>query len=210
MVKDYSRVEIRDLPGLSRNDSYYQGGLMLIDIDAWKKKECTQKLLWHMKHVSAVYPFVDQDLINGVLHDEIRALPIQYNVNQRSMQFSYRWLTYIYGLNEDNYYTAEEFRKGLRNGHAPIVYHCTDQSTGRPWQSGNHHEFAKEWDFYFRKSLWYRSYKKKKYRPSKIDKIQYWLYCYLPKSIYAVILRECSKWAMVKIEKSYRKYQRSE
>lgn len=208
MVKEYNRVEIRDLLGLSRKDSYYQAGLLLIDIEAWIKRKCTQKLLWHMKHVSAVYPFVDQDLINCVLHDEICTLPIQYNVNPRAMQFSYKQLTYIYGLNEDNYYTKNEFQNGLRNGRRPVVYHCSDPCGGRPWQAGNYNVFAKHWDYYFKKSSWYKTYVKEKYDPGSIEKIQYWLYSHLPKSIYAIILKYSARWAMVKTVKKYRMYQK--
>lgn len=209
MVKEYNRVEIRDLLGLSRKDSYYQAGFLVIDIDAWRKKRCTQRLLWHMEHKSARYPFADQDLINSVLHDEICTLPIQYNVNPRAMQFTYRQLVYVYGLNEDNYYTEKEFQRGLRNGHAPTVYHCSGID-GRPWEMGNHNVFAKNWNYYYKKSLWYKKNKMKKYEPGTVGKIQYWFYSHLPQCVFVVILKNCSRWAMVKMVKEYVKYQKNQ
>lgn len=210
MVKEYNRIEIRDLLGLSRDSSYYQAGFLLIDIDAWKKRKCTEKILEHMQKVSAVYPFVDQDLLNCVLHDEICTLPIQYNVNPRAIQYSYKELIYIYGLNGNSYYTEKEFNDGLRNGNEPVVYHCSDPCGGRPWQIGNHHIFTEKWDYYYKNSMWSTLYQKREYNPSKLAVIEYYLYSNLPKYIYIRILKTVSKRAMIKSVKMHTKYQRKE
>ncbi len=161
-----------------------------------------------MKYISARYPFADQDLINRVLHDEICTLPIQYNVNPRAMQFTYKQLAYVYGLNEDNYYTEHEFRSGLRNGHAPVVFHCAGID-GRLWEIGSHNVFATKWNYYFKKSSWYKTYMKKKYELGMAGKIQYWLYRHLPRNMFVIILENCSRWAMVKMVKEYKKYQKN-
>ena len=205
MVKEYNRVEIRELLNLSRDSSYYQAGFLVVDVDAWKQKKCTEKILEHMRNVCAVYPFVDQDLLNCVLHDEICTLPIQYNVNPRAIQFSYKDLIYIYGLNEQSYYTEKEFNEGLRNGGKPIVYHCSDPCGGRPWQIGNHHIFTQKWDYYYEGSEWVNWYKKKDYCPSRLAKFQYNLYCKVPKWIYIRILRNASKRAMKKTVKVHQR-----
>ncbi len=202
-VKEYNRVEIRDLLGLSRSASYFQAGFLLIDIEKWKEKKCTERILDHMKNKTAKYPFVDQDLINCVLHNEICTLPVQYNVNPRAMQFSYNELTFIYGLRKGAYYTEEEFNAGLRNGNGPIIYHCSDPCGGKPWQEGNHHIFAEKWDYYYQKSMWSKLYKKTEYNPIWLAKIQYFLYRYLPHCVYIIFLAISSKWAMCKIVKRF-------
>lgn len=160
-----------------------------------------------MKYVSAVYPFVDQDLINCVLHDEICTLPIQYNVNPRAMQFSYEELIYIYGLNEHSYYSKEQFMKGLRGGHAPVVYHCSDPCGGRPWQLGNHHIFAEKWDYYYN-SMWSERYPKKEYNPVWLAVLQYWLYTHLPRRIYIWLLKNSSRRSMLKEVKNHMRYEK--
>ena len=208
MVKEYNRVEIRDVLGLPRDTSYYQSGFLLIDVDEWKKKKCTEKILDHMQNVCAVYPYIDQDLINCVLHDEICTLPIQYNVNPRAIQYSYKELTYIYGLDEHSYYTEKEFNDGLRNGHSPVVYHCSDPCTGRPWQEGNHHIFTEKWDYYYEHSMWCKLYSKIEYHPIYLAVIQYWLYSHLPKWMYIRILKYSARRAMSKIIKKYSHYKK--
>lgn len=208
MVKEYNRLEIRDLLGLSRNASYYQSGFLVMDIEKWQDKKCTERIIDHMKNVSSMYPFVDQDLINCVLHDEICTLPIQYNVNPRAMQYSYKELTYIYGLNEENYYTEEEFDSGIRSGNIPVVYHCSDPIGGKPWQQGNHHFFRDKWDHYYYNSMWCNLYSKKEYKPVKIAQIQWFLYKVLPRNIYIFILHHCSKVAMKKTVKNFLVYRK--
>lgn len=208
MVKEYNRIEIRDVLGLPRDTSYYQAGFLLIDLEEWKKKKCTEKILDHMQNVCAVYPYVDQDLINCVLHDEICTLPIQYNVNPRAIQYSYKELVYIYGLNEKSYYTENEFNQGLRNGNTPVVYHCSDPCGGRPWQKGNHHIFAEKWDYYYEHSMWCQLYGKMEYHPNYLAVVQYWLYAHLPKWLYIRILKFSARRAMSKTVRDFSRYQK--
>lgn len=204
MVKEYNRVEIRDLLGLKRTDSYYQSGMMIIDIPKWRELECTEKVLYHMQNVCASYPFVDQDLINCVLHDEIFTLPPQYNVNPRALQFSYRELCFIYGLNENNYYSEKEFEYALRKN-KPVVYHCSDPCGGKPWQLGNHHIWTSLWDKYYYGSSWSKYRDKMEYAPSDMDKKQYWLFVHLPHGVYVIVLRFFSKRAMKKLVRNFGK-----
>ena len=152
--------------------------------------------------------YADQDLLNCVLHDEICTLPIQYNVNPRAMQFSYKELVYMYKLNSKSYYTEEEFEAGLRNGHNPVVYHCSDPCGGRPWQIGNHHIFTEKWDYYYEHSVWNKWYSKVEYHPNNLSVIQYWLYSHLPKWLYIKILRYSAQYAALKIVKKYSAYKK--
>ena len=203
MVKEYNRIEIRDLLDLPRNTSYYQSGLLLIDIDKWRKGKGTERILRHMKDICAIYPFVDQDLLNCVFHQEICALPIQYNVNPRAMQYTYKELIYMYGLDSSSYYTEAEFNNGLRNGCKPIVYHCSDPCAGRPWEIGNHHIFTSKWDYYYECSIWSKWYRKVEYHPNNLSVIQYWLQLHLPKWIYIRMHKYFARKAMQKIVKEY-------
>ena len=186
MVKAYDRIEIRDLFGLPYDTGYYNSGFLMIDINEWRKRECTKRILLHMQKVCSVYPYVDQDLINCVLHDEICTLPIEYNVSPYAMQYSYRELTYVYGLNDKSYYTEEEFNTGLRNGSVK-VYHCTHGA--RPWHEGNHHAFAQKWDYYYERSIWHELYKKRPYQPTRLSIIQEWLSLHLPRKLWMKIHR---------------------
>ncbi len=79
------------------------------------------------------------------------------------------------------------YKNEFQNGRRLVVYHCSDPCGGMPW---------------------HKTYVKEKYDPGSIEKIQYWIWSHLPKSIYAIILKYSARWAMVKMVKKYRMYQK--
>lgn len=201
LVMDYNRVEIRDLVGLSRTAKYYNTGFMLMDLKKWREHKCTERILDHMANIRAVYPYVDQDLINAVLPDEISTLPMEYNVNPRVMLYSYRQICIAYGMNEENYYSKDEYEY-VHNGNVK-VYHCSDPAAGKPWQTENRHVYSEIWNTYFEKSLWKDIYVKEKYHPNVYSEMQHILSKIMPKTLYVVILGCVAKRMMKKLVLKY-------
>lgn len=201
MAIDYNRLEIRKLLNMKPEEPYYNSGLVVIDIEKWKKCQCTERILEHMIYKGANYPFVDQDLINCVLREDITTLPLKYNVNPRVMQFSYKHLCRIYGMNERNYYSKLEYDE-VQNK-KPIGYHCSDPAAGRPWENNSNHIYAAIWNFYFEKSIWHNTYVKKTYQKTKLVVIQQFLQKIFPKSLYTLILSFAAKRSMKKLVLEY-------
>ena len=185
LVMDYNRVEIRELLNMKAEERYYNAGFLLIDIEQWKERRCTERIIEHMTNVAAIYPYVDQDLINCVLKNDISFLPLKYNVNPRVMQYSYKNLNRIYGINEKNYYSIDEYNQVKKNN--PVGYHCADPTAGRPWEENNRHIYSSVWSKYLKLSLWKDCCKKRVFKPIMRVKMQYFLECILPKSLYAYL-----------------------
>jgi len=204
LVKDYNRVEIRKLLGLPLDAPYFNTGFMLIDLKACKENTCTERIIEHMKNVQSMYPFVDQDLINCVLYDEISILPMRYNVNPRVMLYSYKNLCVAYGMNEKNYYTKTEYDEVRKE--KPIVYHCSDPAAGRPWEIGNHHIYSSVWNKYFQISMWNGIYEKKIYTANRNSRLQQFVSRIVPQCLYVIILGYGSKNSMIKIVDTSKKY----
>lgn len=201
LCMDYNRVEIRRILNLPKSAKYFNTGFMLIDLQRWRDRKCTERIVEHMKSVRASYPFVDQDLINCVLHEEIAILPIEYNVNPRVMVYNYGQLCTAYGMNPENYYGKKEYDR-VHKGE-PIVYHCSDPAAGRPWEEGNRHIYSDVWNKYFEKSMWSAIYKKKTYIPNLSSKWQNILSKILPKCIYVYMLQYGAKTGMKKLIKMF-------
>lgn len=202
MAIDYNRLEIRKLLNLNLNDRYYNSGLVVMDIERWKECQCTERILEHMTNVGANYPFVDQDLINCVLKNEIALLPLKYNVNPRVMQYSYKHLCKIYGMNEKNYYSKSEYDEVRKE--KPVGYHCSDPASGRPWEENSNHIYAEIWNHYFEKSVWYGYYTKKTYEKTSLVMKQQFLKKVLPKWMYVCVLSYAAKRSMKKLVLKYR------
>lgn len=71
-VKDYAL-------GLRRNCNYINAGILLIDVNHWKKRKCALKLLKELKKNSSHFVYAEQDLINNILPDQISFLDESWN-----------------------------------------------------------------------------------------------------------------------------------
>jgi len=80
MVKDISEELRMRITGVKKG--YYNGGIMLMDIDKWKEENITKILLDSMENRYEDYVkfgFADQDLISVALEGKIKTLPPNWN-----------------------------------------------------------------------------------------------------------------------------------
>jgi lipopolysaccharide biosynthesis glycosyltransferase len=201
-VCDYISSGIRLIDGLKLSDKYYNSGVMLIDINNWNSNHCQDRIINHMNNVQASYPYVDQDIINAVLHDDIYTLPIQYNVFPYYNYYGFDETCYIYDLNEENHYTKREYGAHLKDKE-PVIIHYTKTFLGRPWEEGNNDELAVYWDKYYNLSLWKDIYKKEIFVSNPIAKSQYWFSRHLNKKLYLNISRLFARRYMKKLQEEY-------
>lgn len=62
----------------------FNGGVIMINLDYWRKKRICEKLLKYMENHYKILRFYDQDVMNAVLWDKKVLLPLKYN-----FQFSF-------------------------------------------------------------------------------------------------------------------------
>jgi len=160
---------------------YYNSGVVLIDIKNWKKYNCTQQILMHLREKKRYYPLVDQDILNIVLKDHIQLLPLRYNVLSQCFLYNYSALKYVYGLK--TYYKKSEF---VHAKSQPAIYHFCGQTFGRPWFSNSKHPIKALYDSYYYESEW-KDEKQATYNWKIEYKIQYILYRWFPKCCAAFI-----------------------
>jgi len=111
---------------------YLNTGVMLIDLDAWRNNNLTQKIL----EILAKYdlPCVDQDAINIVLRGEFDLLEPRYNL----MPYHYlRTFRYVDAIESDSAITS-----ALTD---PAIVHFHRSFLGKPWTYGAIHPATKLW-----------------------------------------------------------------
>lgn len=65
--------------GYSRHDGYFNSGVMVISLDYWRHHQLSKQFIAYLEsHPHLV--FVDQDILNGVLHDKWMHLPLCWNL----------------------------------------------------------------------------------------------------------------------------------
>lgn len=204
MVCDYIGAGIRDVIGLKRTDKYYNSGVLLIDLKQWKVRKCQERILWHMENINAKYPFIDQDILNIVLKDEIKTLPWNWNVFPYYYTYSFKNIQKQYDLNAVNQYSVEEYRDGLTKDGKPdaMILHFTATYYSKPWYSNSHDPNRKVWNKYYTMSEWRDSYE---IRPVKLGKIPLFsriIVRIMPQRIYLYIFRYFSRRNMVALKQA--------
>lgn len=78
--------------GMQRQPAYVNAGVLLIDLDEWRRKQLTRTMLEYAANHSDWLEYHDQDVINAILRDEILRLDLRWNVAANATRYSRRRL----------------------------------------------------------------------------------------------------------------------
>ena len=139
--------EMKESIGMEKDEPYYNSGVLLMDLEAWRNQDVLGQLLeFYRVHQGSLFA-CDQDTINGALRGRIMTLPVRYNYFTNYRYFRYRTLVSMCGayraVGEDGYRQA---------GKAPVIIHYLGDE--RPWIAGNHNHFRRLYEYYLDKTPW--------------------------------------------------------
>lgn len=129
----YSRLEY------SKEKPYINSGVLLINLEYWRKNNVTNRLLSYINDNPDKVLFHDQDTINAVLHNEITLLPIKYNFQTG---FLYKRL-----IADENILSEIEECK-----YTPCIIHFTGPN--KPWIKDSQHPYCNRFKHFKTLSLW--------------------------------------------------------
>ncbi len=176
------RIHKRRL-GFSRDDYYYNSGVMLFSMSAWRYARCSERIANHVKNVRAWYPSPDQDLINVVLKGEIMKLGPEYNLQPIHVAFLLKDYLRVFGRR--GYYTYDELLAAKKS---PVIYHFFRFVGEFPWDKGNSHPDNDVFDRYLHISPW-KDYEKTPSGAGLVHKVEKILYARLPRRVFIRIFR---------------------
>jgi lipopolysaccharide biosynthesis glycosyltransferase len=108
------RIGLRD-PG-----AYFNTGVMVLDLEGWRRERCTQALLEYARSAEARLGLPEQDAINIVLGD--RRLPLHPRWNLMNSILLFPWAADVLG--------GEAVREAVEN---PAIRHFEGPSVNKPW-----------------------------------------------------------------------------
>lgn len=181
MVMDSLVIKSKCSIGFGNEDKYYNSGIILVDLNAWKKRECSKRIFNHVKNIRT-YGTIDQDVLNVELKNEILTLPIEYNLQPIHLEYSYAIYTSIF-KHGCKYYSESEIIGAVKN---PKIIHYLRYIGESPWHIGNVHPGAIYFDKYLKRTPW-KNLQKKCSNRGKILKLEKWMYLHLPKKIFLFI-----------------------
>lgn len=119
---------------------YYNSGVMLIDLNAWRSHRCTERILAELEHPSGPNPLGDQDVIVRVFPQETQPIDPKWNFLSQFFMLSYKGLRRIVGEGVNLLFTQEAYNVARRH---PLIYHFSGQTLGRPWFTSSRHPMRK-------------------------------------------------------------------
>ena len=122
MAPDLWYQDKETLRRLGINNKYLNSGVMVMNLDYWRKHDVQNRLLSYIIDKGNELIYNDQDALNVILDDERRQLPVKYNVTP-----------YHYHKNLENYPAKlrEEIQKSRLD---PVIFHYLGPV--KPWSLG--------------------------------------------------------------------------
>ena len=184
MVLDSMCGTHKQAMGFGKAEAYFNGGVILFDMECWRRLRCTERICEHLEKERCHYMAPDQDAINIVLRGEIAKLDVRYNIQPLHVDYGYE--TYLRFFGQKEYYTKDEVEQALNN---PVIFHFFRYLGQFPWHKDTLHPDKELFDKYLAQSLW-REYKKEPTAQNDlIFRIERWLYRVLPRKIFIVIFK---------------------
>lgn len=168
-ISDYALGAVTDMAeerqefgrlGYAASDGYFNSGVLLINLDYWRRNELRDKFLDLIVNHPEKIVLHDQDVLNITLHDKKLKLPMKYNV-----QNGFLWKKEYnqFGERYDDY--EIDLKEAIAN---PTIIHFTDNK--KPWHVEDCNPLSYEWFKYYKQTEW-------KYQPlghCNKSKIRYW------------------------------------
>lgn len=170
----------RKLVGFKEDDIAYNAGIMYFDLKAWRKNNCTDRLIEGTKNFQMLKFAPDQTLSILVLRDDLTSIDLKYNFNTIYSLHSQKDIYRIYESADAMHYSQEDIDKAFEDVR---IYHFITLQVGKPWEKGNIHPQKVIWDKYFSQSKW-KDMKDIPVNRSFVEKVQRFLYKYFPSTVY--------------------------
>lgn len=129
-VQDYQSDVPKLKIGLHPSDAYFNAGMLLVDLKAWRDQSCEEKCLKFIEdHEGNVFHH-DQGVLNGVFRGTWYRLPIRYNLMTINFFVKTNRLKVFCKDNSLESYSENEIIEAKSH---PCILHFTPSLTTRPW-----------------------------------------------------------------------------
>lgn len=140
MDKDYTRKI-----GLGENDVYINSGVILFNLENIRKCNLEKKFEKVINEKGNLFKYPDQDAINVTMKDNIKVIPMEYNVISQCLLFEYK--DYMYYRNGARYYNEMQYDIAKQNF---CILHMTGGfAYARPWFEKSAYPYKQLFDKYY-------------------------------------------------------------
>ncbi len=132
--------------GFERGELFINSGVLLINLFQYRKSKIEDSINELLQRQSSIFQG-DQGIINIVLHDHIKELPLKFNLQTYLYVFTYEEMMRY--RKPDHYFGKEEVEEAIKN--PQIVHFSTCFRSNRPWNNNGDldHPYYDKWTAYY-------------------------------------------------------------
>lgn len=190
MVIDSVARDYKKIVGFTKDEIYYNAGVILYDLKRWNELSCTDRITDHIKNVRNDYEALDQDLINLVLKGQITTIDLRYNFQPFHLKYKASKYEKAYGRRA--YYRQEEIDDASND---VKILHCFRFLGMFPWHKDTMHPGESEFMKYKIISPWMDCKQIESEKSGIAFKVQNILYHIFPATLYLLTFR-LSTWCI--------------
>ena len=73
--------------GVGKNEPYFNSGVMMVDADAWRNREVSERAIAYLNNHASTVMHGDQDALNAVLAGQLREMDLSWNVQLGAFEY---------------------------------------------------------------------------------------------------------------------------
>lgn len=136
-VEDNASLRFRKWIGLNDNDHYINGGVVLMNLEKWRKENVNKKVKNMLEKYNGKIPYSDQGVINSVCNKKIKIISPKYDLMGFILMYDYKHVNEF--LNR-TLCSKEEFEIARKT---PVIVHWVVGPYNRPWMKKCTHPLKK-------------------------------------------------------------------
>lgn len=141
--------DIKNKVKMGQNDLYICDGIVLINLNNWRKNNIEDSCIEFIKRNKYNPPMLSEGTINYVCRGKIKILHPKYNLMPFMLLLNSQKIKKLFSLR--NYYTTKEINEA-RN--SPVLIHYLNELYNRPWNKKSDHPYKNKFLEYYMMSPW--------------------------------------------------------
>lgn len=148
-VQDTVDTFYHKIIGLEKSVPYFNAGILLINLEQWRREDMQTKFLDIIKRFDGNVPHHDQGCINCASQERRTVIDVRYNFTSNMYSFSEKTIKRIYFI--DDFYSQAEIDAAKAK---PAIVHFTSGLVGRPWEENCTHPMKDAFWSVVKKTPW--------------------------------------------------------
>ena len=138
-IPDVQPMDVRKAVGLKQDQCYINAGVLLINLDYWRKNNLESRFLSYIDENGGKVKYNDQGVLNHICSNSKKILSLRYNIMPEHLRYN---AEQINKLMDFPFVSKEDLNTAKSN---PAIIHFAGNNYKRPWAEKCTHPYTDEY-----------------------------------------------------------------